>query len=34
MRMHDANWMQIERYLEGDDRVVMPLGSTEQHGYL
>ena len=34
MRMHDCNWMQIERYLESDDRVVLPLGSTEQHGYL
>ena len=34
MRMHDANWMQIERYLEQDDRIVLPLGSTEQHGYL
>jgi creatinine amidohydrolase len=26
--------MQIERYLEEDDRIVLPLGSTEQHGYL
>jgi creatinine amidohydrolase len=26
--------MQIERYLERDDRIVLPLGSTEQHGYL
>ena len=34
MRVHDCNWMQIERYLEEDDRVVLPLGSTEQHGYL
>lgn len=34
MRMYDCNWMQIERYLESDDRVVLPLGSTEQHGYL
>jgi creatinine amidohydrolase len=34
MRMHDANWMQIEQYLEADDRIVLPLGSTEQHGYL
>jgi len=34
MRMHDANWMQIEHYLERDDRIVLPLGSTEQHGYL
>jgi creatinine amidohydrolase len=26
--------MQIEEYLGGDDRVLVPLGSTEQHGYL
>lgn len=28
------NWMQVEEYLEHDDRCVLPLGSTEQHGYL
>jgi creatinine amidohydrolase len=26
--------MQLERHLERDDRIVLPLGSTEQHGYL
>jgi len=26
--------MQIERYLERDDRLVLPLGSTEQHAHL
>ncbi len=26
--------MQLESYLEGDDRIVLPLGSTEQHAYL
>jgi creatinine amidohydrolase len=26
--------MQVEEYLERDDRIVLPLGSTEQHGYL
>jgi creatinine amidohydrolase len=26
--------MQLERYLQSDDRIVLPLGSTEQHGYL
>ena len=26
--------MQLEEYLEQDDRVVLPLGSTEQHAYL
>ena len=34
MRVEDRNWMQIERYLEQDDRIVVPLGSTEQHAYL
>jgi creatinine amidohydrolase len=34
MRVHDRTWMQIEEYLRGDDRIVLPLGSTEQHGYL
>ena len=28
------NWMQLEAYLERDDRIVLPLGSTEQHAYL
>src|SRR5712691_442900 len=26
--------MQLEEYLARDDRIVLPLGSTEQHGYL
>ena len=34
MKIVDLNWMQLERYLERDDRVVLPLGSVEQHGYL
>ncbi len=34
MRVADLNWMQVEEYLERDDRVVLPIGSTEQHGYL
>ena len=34
MKLWDANWMQIEEYLRDDDRVLVPLGSTEQHGYL
>ena len=32
--IHTMNWMQVERYLESDDRAVVPMGSTEQHGYL
>ncbi|MBW7882582.1 MAG: creatininase family protein [Caldilineaceae bacterium] len=34
MRITDMNWMQVEAYLKQDDRAVVPLGSTEQHGYL
>jgi creatinine amidohydrolase len=34
VRVFDANWMQIEEYLSRDDRIVLPTGSTEQHGYL
>ncbi|RJQ57850.1 MAG: creatininase family protein [Desulfobacteraceae bacterium] len=34
MRISEMNWMQIEAYLQRDDRAVLPLGSTEQHGYL
>ena len=26
--------MQLEAYVENDDRIVLPLGSTEQHAYL
>jgi creatinine amidohydrolase len=34
MRITDLNWMQVEAYLQNDDRAVVPLGSTEQHAYL
>ncbi len=34
MRIRDCNWMQIEEYLQHDDRAVLPLGCTEQHAYL
>ena len=34
MRVHDCNWQMLEKYLAHDDRIVMPIGSTEQHGYL
>jgi creatinine amidohydrolase len=34
MRIQDCNWMQLEEYLRGDDRIVLPLGSIEQHAYL
>lgn len=34
MRIADMHWQQVEAYLQHDDRCVLPLGSTEQHGYL
>ncbi len=34
MRIRDCNWMQVEEYLRRDDRIVLPIASTEQHGYL
>lgn len=34
MRFEMLNWMDIEKYLEQDDRVMVVIGSCEQHGYL
>ena len=34
MRIADMNWMQVEEYLHGDDRCVLPVGSVEQHAQL
>jgi creatinine amidohydrolase len=34
MLISDLNWMQLEEYLQHDDRAILPLGSTEQHSYL
>ena len=34
MRIRDLNWLQLGHYLERDDRIVLPVGSTEQHAYL
>jgi creatinine amidohydrolase len=34
VRISELNWMQLEAYLERDDRIVLPLGTTEQHAYL
>jgi creatinine amidohydrolase len=34
MRVSESNWQQIETYLKTDDRVILPLGSTEQHAGL
>jgi creatinine amidohydrolase len=34
MRIADMNWMQVEKYLENDNRCVLPVGSVEQHAQL
>ena len=34
MRISEMNWMMVEEYLRRNDRAVLPLGCTEQHGYL
>ena len=34
MRIADMNWKQIEEYLTDEDRCILPMGSTEQHGGL
>src|SRR5262245_36324173 len=34
VRVRGLNWFQLEEYLRDDDRVVLPIGSTEQHAYL
>lgn len=34
MRIAEMTWMQVEAFLESDDRCVLPLGSTEQHAYI
>lgn len=34
MRFEDLNWFEVESYLEHDDRLMLVLGSCEQHGYL
>ncbi len=34
MRIAEMNWTQVEAYLTGDDRCILPIGSTEQHAQL
>ncbi len=34
MRFEELNWTDVESYLETDDRLMIVLGATEQHGYL
>lgn len=34
MRFEDLSWFDIEKYLENENRLILVLGSCEQHGYL
>jgi len=34
MRVEDCNWMDVEEYLKQEDRLILVLGTIEQHGYL
>ncbi len=34
MRLQDLNWMDVERYLQNDNRIILITGATEQHAYL
>ncbi|MFN8383151.1 MAG: creatininase family protein [Anaerolineales bacterium] len=34
MRLEELNWMDVEGYLEKDDRLILVTGACEQHGYL
>jgi creatinine amidohydrolase len=34
MRLQDLNWMDVERYLQQDNRIILVTGATEQHAYL
>lgn len=34
MRLQDLTWMDVDRYLEQDDRIILVTGATEQHAYL
>jgi len=34
VRVSEMNWMQVEKYLEKDDRAVLPIGCVEQHAFL
>src|SRR4030042_4815434 len=34
MRFEDLSWLDVEKYLQSDDRLILVLGACEQHGYL
>jgi creatinine amidohydrolase len=34
MRFEDCSWLDVEKYLQSENRLIFVLGACEQHGYL
>jgi len=34
MRVEELNWMDVQDYLKTSDKIILVVGSTEQHGFL
>jgi creatinine amidohydrolase len=34
MRFEDCSWLEVEKYVKQEDRLIFVLGACEQHGYL
>jgi creatinine amidohydrolase len=32
VKLEELSWKEVEAYLAADDRIILPVGSTEQHG--
>lgn len=32
-KLQEMKWTEVKDYLQKDDRIIIPVGSTEQHGY-
>ena len=32
IKLQELSWKDVEAYLQSDDRIILPVGSTEQHG--
>lgn len=31
IKLQELKWSEVKNYLKRDDRIILPLGSTEQH---
>lgn len=32
VKLEELKWIDVEKYLKNDDRIILPIGSTEEHG--